>query len=47
MNISSQMSILKVAQNVQKWHITVSEEPDPRNAALDTGTNLKLTSIRF
>ena len=36
----SQISVLKIVQNVQKWLINVSEEPDARNATLTSRTSL-------
>ena len=37
----SQISVLKIVQNEQKWLINVSEDPHMRNAALDIGRSLK------
>ena len=36
-----------IFQNVQKWLINVGEEPDARNATLDTGTSLGQISINL
>ena len=40
MNILSQVTSLKIVQNMQKWLINLSEELDKKSAKLDTGTSL-------
>ena len=41
MNVQRQISVLKIFQNEEKWLINISEEPDMRNATLDTERSLK------
>ena len=47
MNVLSQMSFLKIFQNLQKWFINASEEPNPRNVTLNSGMNLKQILICY
>ena len=44
MSLKSEKRLENLAK---KWLINVSQEPDRRNAALDTGTSLKQILIRF
>ena len=39
--VKSQISVLKIFQNEEKWLINVSQEPDMINTTLDNGRSLK------
>ena len=41
MNILSQVRLLKIVQNVQKWLINLSEELDTQTPHFYTGRNMK------
>ena len=41
MKVSSHMSVLKIVENEENSLSNVSEDPDVRNATLDTGRSLK------
>ena len=41
MNVQSQIRVLKIFENEEKWLINVSEEPDMVNTTLDTGRSLR------
>ena len=41
MNVLTQISVLKIFKNEEKWLINVSEEPDMINTTLDNGRSLR------
>ena len=41
MSVQSQISVLKIFENEEKWLINVSEEPDMINSTLDNGRSLR------
>ena len=41
MNVESQISVLKIFKNEEKWLINVGEEPDMINTTLDNGRSLR------
>ena len=41
MNVYSQISVLKIFENEEKWLINVSNEPDVINPTLDNGRSLR------
>ena len=41
MNVSSQISVLKIFENEEKWLINVSEERDMIKNTLDNGRSLR------
>ena len=43
MNVLSQINVLKIVQNEEKWVVSVGEDQNVRSARLDTGRSLEQT----